>query len=185
MYSRLFVFVEGDDDARLFREVFNPLLERTYDAVDLIQHRRLTNRKIEGFLASIESMKSPGLLAEYIYLEDLDSAANIETKKAQIRERLPTIREENIVVVAREIEAWYLAGLDRGGCERLGVRHLSFTDDVTKEQFNGLIPSRFRSRIDFMAEIVKLYSIPTARDRNTSFRYFADKFNLQTPGASA
>ena len=144
----------------------------------------MTNSKIRNYFASIDSMTTSDLSAHYIYLEDLDSAASIAVKKADIVARFPGIRQENIVIVENEIEAWYLAGLQRESCERLGIPHLSSTDGVTKEQFNGLIPTRFRSRTDFMLEVLKLFSIPTAVSKNRSFRYFSQKFQLQPPAAS-
>ena len=41
----------------------------------------------------------------------------------------------------------------------LTVPDLPFTDDLTKEDFNRLIPGKFDSRIDFMFEILKYFSI--------------------------
>ena len=54
-----------------------------------------------------------------------------------------------------------------------------FTDNLTKEDFNGLIPGKYDSRIDFMFEILKYFSIDSAGKKNHSFRYFAERYHLE------
>lgn len=177
-YRQLFLFVEGDDDERFFQTVIVPTLRRRYEFVKIVQHSGLTSAKVQRYLASIDGMTRAGLPSQYLYTEDRDEAIDISAKRNEIARRLPSIREENIVVVEWEIEAWYLAGLDKDACEHLGLRHLTSTDEVTKEQFNSMMPSRFRSRINFMAEVLQQFSIPTAREKNDSFRHLADKLEL-------
>ena len=85
---------------------------------------------------------------------------------------------DKIVIVIKEIESWYLAGLDEKQCKELGIKSFQETNDITKEQFNSVIPTKYDSRIDFMAEILKRFSIETAKSKNNSFQYFIEK--LQT-----
>lgn len=177
-YSRFYVFIEGVDDERFVGAVIAPKLAERYDAVQIVQHSGLKPSKLDGFLRSIEGMNSESLRAEYLYFADINGVTSITAKKARIKEQWPRIDEDKIVVVRREIESWYLAGLDQASCVQLGVRHLVSTDEVTKEQFNRWMPSRFRSRIDFMAEILKAFSVPTAREKNASFHYLADLIDL-------
>jgi hypothetical protein len=61
------------------------------------------------------------------------------------------------------------------------VPDLSFTDELTKEDFNGLIPPKFDSRIDFMFELLKYFSIDTAEKKNQSFRFFITRYHLDVP----
>ena len=77
--------------------------------------------------------------------------------------------------MAREIESWYLAGLDDKSCKELGLKPFKDTDGVTKEDFNKLIPKRFNSRIDFMVEIIKRFTTKTAKQENRSFSYFMSR----------
>jgi hypothetical protein len=95
-----------------------------------------------------------------------------------IKNKLISIQDQFIFLVIKEIESWYLAGLDRASSRSLKVRYLSNTDDVTKEKFNNSIPKRFDSRIDFMVEILNNFSIKTSMNKNTSFKYFTEKNNL-------
>ncbi|HUW86051.1 MAG TPA: hypothetical protein VMV55_04150, partial [Methanoregula sp.] len=62
--------------------------------------------------------------------------------------------------------------------QNLAVPDLSFTDELTKEDFNHLIPRKYDSRIDFMFEILKYFSIDTARQKNHSFRFFINRYHL-------
>jgi len=84
-------------------------------------------------------------------------------------------------VVIKEIESWYYAGLSSESAEYLAVPDLPLTDDLTKEDFNALIPSKYDSRIDFMFEILKFFSIDTAGKKNHSFNFFVNRYHLEDP----
>ncbi|MHC4361138.1 MAG: hypothetical protein ACYSTN_10185, partial [Planctomycetota bacterium] len=81
----------------------------------------------------------------------------------------------NVIVIVKEIESWYLAGLDSKNCKKLGIKVFRKTDNITKEQFDKLRPRKFNSRIDFMIEILKRFSMETAKRKNKSFDYFIAK----------
>jgi hypothetical protein len=82
-----------------------------------------------------------------------------------------------------EIESWYYAGLPDESLQKLGLPLLSSTDQLTKEDFNALIPPSFDSRIDFMFEILKSFSFGTAARHNLSFRFFFERYHLEDPAA--
>ena len=76
-----------------------------------------------------------------------------------------------------EIESWYLAGLNDEECKRLGLpTTIDNTDHISKEQFLGLMPDRFDSKAEFMLEILRVFDHETARSKNSSFRYFMQKY---------
>ena len=58
------------------------------------------------------------------------------------------------------------------------LRTLPSTDELTKEDFNARIPSRFDSRIDFMFEILKSFSLETAARKNQSFHFFVNRYRI-------
>jgi len=82
-----------------------------------------------------------------------------------------------MIVVVKEIEGWYLAGLDNKVCKQFKIDSFANTDNVTKEKFNALIPKKFTSRVDFISEILKNFSIEIAKQKNNSFQYFAKKYD--------
>ena len=171
-YKRLYILVEGSDDERFFQYVVKPHFEEEYDTVQINQYAKMTNKKIGNFLKSIHAMK-----ADYLYVTDINNSPCVTKKKDQIKKILNKfVTEDRISVVIREIEGWYLAGLTSTKSKTLKVSNLPpHTNDLTKEQFNSLIPKKFDSRIDFMIEILKLFSMPTAKRKNKSFLYFSKR----------
>jgi len=164
--KRLFIWVEGQDDERFFNRIIKPMLEKKYDLVEVISYATQKNKKTDNFLKSIKAMN-----AGYIYVTDIDYSPCITVKKKGIENKLKKIDEAMIAVVIKEIESWYLAGLDDTNSKKLKIHTLDTTDDITKEQFNSLIPEKFDSRIDFMSEILKYFSIGTAKRKNKSFGF--------------
>jgi len=174
MKKRLFIFVEGEDDIRFFGRIIKPLFMSRYDAVEIIPYAGLKRQKVNNLLISITKMKS-----DYILAADIDQERSVRDKKQVLYGWFSNISGGNIVVVIREIESWYYAGLTGGDAALLGVPVLASTDELTKEDFNALIPERFDSRIDLMFEILKSYSLETAVRQNQSFRFFIERYHLQ------
>lgn len=171
----MYIWVEGDDDERLFEEIIKPRLQKKYNSVKVVCYAKTNKKKVRSFLNSIRARNN-----EYIYIADINRAPCITFKKQKIQNKLRNIDEDRIAVVVKEIEGWYLAGLGKTESKKLRIRAPSTTDNITKEQFNGLIPNKFRSsRIDFMREILKYFSTEVAKQKNKSFKYFIEKHNCE------
>lgn len=168
----MFIWVEGDDDERFFKRIIEPDLRKKYRFVETRRYATLKKEKIDNFLRSIKSMG-----ADYIYVTDINDSACVTAKKKETLSKLRNVDEERIIVVIKEIESWYLAGLSDAMAKRFGIRDLTATDAITKEQFNGLIPNKFDSRIDFLLEILNVFSIAIAKQKNKSFRYFIERYH--------
>ena len=173
-YKALYILVEGDDDERFFDKVVKPMLKEKYDSVKLWKHAQEKNKRVENFLKSIKGMN-----AGYIYVLDINRAQCITAKKEEIQNKFGNIDEDRILVVIKEIESWYLAGLDDTCSKKFRISLCDTTDDLTKKQFNNLIPKKFGSRIAFMQEILKCFDIETAKRKNESFRYFLKKYDCK------
>lgn len=48
-----------------------------------------------------------------------------------------------------------------------------------KEKFRSLKPKKFATQVEFMLELLNLFSIDTARKKNRSFDYFYRKYLAQ------
>ena len=60
--------------------------------------------------------------------------------------RLPSNSSSTFYAVIKEIESWYLAGLDNKVCRQLKINNFADTDNITKEKF---------SRVSRSVEIIK------------------------------
>jgi len=176
MKKRLFIMVEGEDDIRFFGRIIKPLFISRYDSVEIIPYASIRRTKVNNFLKSVRMMKS-----DYIFVADIDTERSVRDKKQILYYHFSNIESGSIVVVIKEIESWYYAGLPRETELSLGIPNLSSTDELTKEDFNTLIPRKYDSRIDFMFEILKFFSMDTARMKNNSFRFFVDRYHLNDP----
>lgn len=170
-YKQLFLFVEGDDDERFFKEIINPKFKEEYNSVTILKYANLKIDKVNKFIQSIKSMG-----AEYIFVSDINSSPCVTDKKQRIQSKFHNIDINKIMVIVREIESWYLAGLDKQNLDELKISFSGATNNINKEIFHKLIPNRFDSRVDFMIEILNRFSIETAKKNNNSFKYFLNKF---------
>ena len=176
-YKILYLFVEGDDDEKLFLKIFLPKLRKKNDDIKIIKYAQKT-KKFEYIRKFVKSIQSMG--ADYIYVTDINNSQCVTARKQEAQNNLRNIECDKIIVVIKEIESWYLAGLSDTECRSLQMRTFSVTNDITKEQFDSLRPNKFGSRIDFMSEILKKYSIKIAKQKNKSFRYYIEKYNCES-----
>ena len=176
MQKRLFILVEGEDDIRFFGRIIKPLFVSHYTSVEIIPYASIRRTKVSSFLKSIRLMNN-----DYIFVADIDTERSVRDKKQVLYSHFSHIDGGSIVVVIKEIESWYYAGLSGESAQYLAVPDFPFTDELTKEDFNRLIPSKYDSRIDFMYEILKYFSIDTAGKKNHSFKFFIERYHLEDP----
>ena len=176
MKKRIFILVEGEDDVRFFGRIVKPLLINRYDAVEIIPYASIKRSKVNSFLKSIRLMNN-----DYIFVADIDAERSVRDKKQILYSHYSHVNGGSIIVVIKEIESWYYAGISPESALSLGVPTLPSTDDLTKEDFNNLIPWKYDSRIDFMFEILKYFSLDSAGKKNHSFSFFAERYHLEDP----
>jgi hypothetical protein len=178
MKKRLFILVEGEDDVRFFGRIMKPLFVPHYDSVEILPYACIRRVKVNNFLKSMVQMHN-----DYIFVADIDRERSVRDKKQLLYHWYSNINGNNMVIVIVEIESWYYAGLPDEALQRFGLPSLPSTDELTKEDFNALIPPSFDSRIDFMFEILKSFSPTTAVRHNRSFKFFFDRYHLEDPAA--
>jgi len=175
MSSRqLYVFVEGDDDKRLFDQVVRKKLELAFRPIHIVKYAEMANRKVNGFLETAYESQS-----RVIFAADIDKSDNSEACSSRCRSSYSELHREDVVCVIREIEGWYLAGLDGQLLRICAPRVPASTDTVGKGQFESLVPKRYGgSVLAFKEAILECFSIRAARQRNSSFRAFADAWDI-------
>lgn len=169
--TQMYLFVEGMDDIRFFESVTVPIFEELYDGVHLISYAWMKAEKIGVFIKTIISMGD-----EYLFIADIDISDNTGAKKTYIIHKIPELDPERIVIVVREIEGWYLAGVSDEDCKRFSIPPLKHTNQLIKEQFDTMVPEEFDSRIDFLIELLRIFRTDVATGKNRSFRYFFQKY---------
>ena len=152
------------------------MYERVDNPVQFWKYSQKTKQEVNNFLRSINAMR-----AEYLFVSDLNESPCVTAKKERIASEFEKLSEDRILIVCKEIESWYLAGLNDEGCRQIGIqKRFGNTDRISKEQFNGMMPKKFASRIDFMQEIMKVFDRETALAKNASFGYFTRKCEGKT-----
>lgn len=173
-YTEVWLFSEGDDDHRFLEHLIVPLLEREYTCVTHYDYAQTSPPKVAKFLSHLQHQ---GI--DYIFFGDIDSHPCITLCKQRLEERYGVPDLENIIIVVREIESWYLAGIDCKRRRKLGLQNMPRqTDNLSKEQFNSSTPSKARTRIALKHKILEAFCVSLARKNNRSFRYFTDKYDL-------
>ncbi len=160
----LYFWVEGEDDQRFVESVFIPHIAG-YDAILVQKYASMKHAKVRAFLRSIKRSGQ-----EVIFLADRDHAPCIQRRIDAVREKYSVPKEFPIVIVCREIEGWYLAGLADLGNRSLwsGSKNVD-VNTIQKLKFNEGKPNRFVYRIDWMIELLKNHDRACARARSASF----------------
>lgn len=176
IHNRLFVFVEGFDDKYFFENIIRPFFKRKYrNEIYPIKYAETASEVICSRLNEIKSVS-----ANYIFFSDINNAPCKSARKDKLKEiyseqqtKDTVLENKNIILVIKKIEGWYLAGLDKSTCGKMGIKQFDNTDDFGKGKFKEHTPVHFKhARKDFLVEIVKCYSIETAKSKNQSFKYF-------------
>jgi len=173
-YKQLFIFLEGDDDERFFKTVVESFVQERYSMIQFWKYSTVKKNRRVNFIKSINAIG-----ADYICVGDINDAPCVTTKKEKITSDFDNkITENKIIVVVKEIESWYLAGLDENTSKKLGIRENINTivmDRINKEYFNQLIPKKMPRSV-FMQKILENYDVEIAKGKNRSFRYFMNKW---------
>jgi hypothetical protein len=175
-FSQIFVWVEGPDDQRFVETILLPAMRGQYDFVEIVPYAGMTKEKAIKWLESIRAMEN----TNYIFLADKDRSPCVSQKKADLTQKIKSLQADRISVVVEEIEAWYLAGLTAHGRASLEIAYIGNTDHIDKEAFDLHRAEAFDSRVDWMIEMLRFYSLEEGTARNASLRYFAEKFLLGT-----
>jgi len=176
MYKRMWIFVEGEHDSVFAKGALLPILKKGYDFVDTWQYAQEAPKKVIDFLRAMKPMQ-----ADCLFLADIDDSPCVTAKNSVLMERFrEALEPSDVVVVVKEIESWYLAGADDEVCRALRIASLSRTDHTTKEQFQAMMPERFKdSVVDFMREVLGRFRLDIARSKNQSFCYLMDKLEAR------
>ncbi|MES9748512.1 hypothetical protein ABWK35_15395, partial [Bacillus safensis] len=80
-------------------------------------------------------------------------------------------------LVMKEIEGWYLSGLDEKALQTLKFKPRQDCNNIIKESFDSSIP-RNKEKNDFLNEVTNVFKIPVAKKQSPSFGYLCENLGL-------
>jgi len=171
-FNKMYIWVEGPEDQDLFKKI-KPLLLKKYKLVHIRERAQEPNKKINSIISVNINKGDDNLL---VIDADFDSVFCISGKKSAAIRQFPSLTNNNILIIIKEIEGWYLAGLSDQACKKIGIKPIDNTDSVGKRKFDSIIPKKYSNKIDFMQEILKYFEVRVACQKSTSFNYFFNNF---------
>jgi len=171
-YKQLWVLIEGSDDTRFIDKIIRPILINNYNSIKTWEYSKEPLQRKKKILKSIAAIGD-----DYLFFSDINNSPCVSKKMDVLKSNFKkTVNSNNIVVVIKEIESWYLAGIDKKCCRRLNIRFYDRTDNVGKEECHAIIAkSKYQPRVHCMAEMLRNYDACLAVGRNKSFNYFFRK----------
>lgn len=182
-FPSLYLLVEGPDDQRFFQsEIIDRTIKQLYRTVHVITWTNEPRDDLVNLVSGI--IRNEG---HYIFLLDKDSAfVCLEAVRQYALQRCPNINSSRILIVIREIESWYLAGIDSSLATRFDLSIPADTSDLAKSRLEQVARTlKFASPADFMVEILKTFSITNARGRNASFDRLLNRYLFGAPSPPA
>lgn len=173
----LYIIVEGDDDLRFFKDdKVKRALSDNYSRYARLHVIKFVHRNADSRKSLFDTIK--GTSSDYIFVRDNDGATCVSSRKEEIVSRFGELAldRRRILIVKKEIESWYIAGVTNEFCRRNRISPEDDTEQFGKRKFDNLIPRDCRSRISFMVDIMKTFSFDDAARRNSSFAYFMRKY---------
>jgi len=174
--NTIFIFVEGNDDERFLKHIIEP---RFKNKVKYIKYAQLKKKVVINYIRTIQKSDD-----DFIFTADLDELPNVTAKIKWVRAKFELYRDQkvinipkrNLAIVIMEIESWYIAGMTDSFALMNHIEPIRNSEWISKELFNNMFHGKFRSRIDFMQELLKYYSYDTALAKNKSLDYFDNTF---------
>jgi hypothetical protein len=158
------IFVEGYDDEQFFEKFFSNSKYRIY------QYSKKNIKKVNEFIKSLSCISN----WNYLFFADSDGMTT-EQKVNKLCETYTNLEKEKILIVRYEIESWYLAGVDESYCIKNKIKFFLQTDNITKEQFNDILPLKRKTRLQMMLDILLNFDVEIAKIRNDSLYDFIIK----------
>jgi len=169
----LCLFIEGDDDERLIKKIITESGRLDTEKICTYKYSQQRIDKVNDFIHSIKAI--PGM--DYIFFVDYDDCDCINNKKLEVTRKFQGLDQDHIVVVIKEIESWYLNGLDQNYLKKIKIHRLPTCQNLSKEMFLDCVPSRLSPYL-FKLQIIENYCLEAAIENCPSIKYFINKYLL-------
>ena len=176
MMQNLFLFVEGKEDLIFVKNVLCPLFLNHSILIIPIPYQKTRNHEIKKHIKTAQAKNQ-----DYALLTDLDSHTYpciTSRKKSRIDELDGVVDADKIIIVEEELESWCLAGIDTSIDDYSEFEIPQNTDNITKENFEEILSKTSFNKNKLFNYLSRDFDIDLAVKRNTSFKYFLEKYNL-------
>ena len=173
--ERIGIFLEGNDDKRFFEKILESFFNSKFPnyIFHKIRHSEKADDKIIQYINSFREEE-----CKVIFFKDYDKSpcyTEILERTIQCFEQL---EQNEIFIVRKSIEGWYLAGVNETFLRDKGVNeHFEDTENISKHRFKALFP-RGTTISTLMIEILEDYDIRTAIEKNSSLKRLVEKFEF-------
>jgi hypothetical protein len=173
--NTLHILVEGDQDDSFVQKVVKPWLlnKGKYNNVETFAYANRKKEITENYVKTIKEKQE-----DILCLTDSTHASCISGRIDDlINNGIGTFERKAIIVVVKEIESWYLAGVDNQCCRRIHIPYFERTEQIKKEEFHSIIAkSKYKPKPACRLEMLKYFNIVLASQRNISFYRFYSKY---------
>ena len=172
MRNIIYLLVEGASDRRFMDKIIKPLLVPSYYDSPCFEYKQVEKIELNNFIDYIK-----GQSIDYYVFADYDDSSSLDDIINETYDYFEhKISKEKIIIIKKEIESWYLAGLDDHSCKhiRMKVSTMGNTENMSKEDFYDLKPEDCDSMINFYMNILIRYDLKIGISKNTTLKYFIE-----------
>lgn len=167
--------VEGTSDERFVDSIISPKLRGDLTSIKYSQE---PDPQVDTLINAFQ-----GMYRQLYLLRDFDkgkqNCTNIGERQEFVQKKFNEINNRQIIIVADAVEGWYLAGLENAEAAELGIDVPSNTEHIGKNEFKKkLNNSEYSSEINLQREIIERYSIQTAKQKNSTFKYLFESIGI-------
>lgn len=160
----LVFFCEGSDDVLFIETIIVPIASKSFDKKMVHETACLKDDKVSAF---IQTYRRNGY--KIVFLVDQDNTACLLDVVNRVTAKFPLLNKDDVYVVQREIESWYMAGCKEANCEKLRIPHFAKPDETGKADMAAAAKAANTSSFPLMSKLMGCYSVPHARSRCRSF----------------
>jgi len=171
--NRLAILIEGNREEDFIKWIVKPIMIGAGKYCEVITYKfpRVPKHINESYVRTVLDMND-----DILCLTDITGFRSKRDKKEQVqRDHVGNIGDNKVIIVIREIESWYLAGVRQSYCRRLRIDYYNVTDNIGKKEFHEIIAkSKFKPRGVCCLEMLRNYDVTLAKQKNRSFNCFHD-----------
>jgi hypothetical protein len=164
--------VEGDDDKKFFERIISPQIKKYYQDVLIRKHIGWTINERTTMISDFQKKS-----ADIFVISDFDKSSCITNKIDKVRTDYNIPVEVKIFIVKKEIESWYLAGINDFLLNKHSIQEFNDTENLSKKFLNTL-SKRNGSLLEFKLKILNNYSLKTGISKNSSLKYCSEELKI-------